>query len=85
MYTIRMLNTFFSELTTQSNTAFNFGTRLIVFSGRNTRSTLNDLMVPKLAVADLALVAGTFEAAVGPLPLLVNKNIRKSVIYASGR
>lgn len=75
-----MLNTFFSELTTQSNTAFNFGTRLIVFSGRNTRSTLNDLMVPKLAVADLALVAGTFEAAAGPLPLLVNKNIRESVI-----
>lgn len=45
--------TFFSELTTQSNTAFNFGTRLMVFSGRSTRSTLKDLIVDKLLVISL--------------------------------
>ena len=44
-YTTRMLNTFFSELITQSKTAFSFGTRLIVFSGRNTRSTRSDFTV----------------------------------------
>jgi hypothetical protein len=59
MYTIKMLMTFFSELTTQSKTAFNFGTRLMVFSGRSTRSTLNDLMVDKLLVISLP-----------PLPLI---------------
>lgn len=47
MYTMRIFTTFFSELTTQSNTAFSFGTRLIVFSGRNTRSTRSDLIVDK--------------------------------------
>lgn len=34
-----MLTTFFSEPTTQSNTAFSFGIRLIVFNGRKTRKT----------------------------------------------
>jgi hypothetical protein len=53
MYTMRMLITFFNELTTQSNTAFSFGTRLIVFSGRSTRSTRSDLMVDKLLVTSL--------------------------------
>lgn len=47
MYTIRILTTFLSELTTQSNTAFNFGTRFIVFNGRNTRNTRSDLIVDK--------------------------------------
>lgn len=47
MYTIRMFITFFNEFTTQSNTAFNLGTRLIVFKGLNTRNTLNDLIVDK--------------------------------------
>lgn len=60
MYTIKMLMTFFSELTTQSNTALSFGTRLMVFSGRNTRRTLSDLMVDKLLVISLA-----------PLPLKI--------------
>lgn len=68
--------TFFNELTTQSKTAFNFGTRLIVFRGRNTRSTLNDLMVPKLAVADFPLVAGTLPEATGAPPLLCDQNER---------
>lgn len=45
--------TFLSELTTQSNTAFSFGTRLIVLSGRSTRSTLSDLMVERLLVISL--------------------------------
>lgn len=45
MYTIRMLRTFLRELTTQSNTALSLGTRLIVLSGRNTRSTRKDFMV----------------------------------------
>lgn len=81
-----MLNTFFSELTTQSNTAFSLGTRLMVFSGRNTRSTLNDLMVPKLAVADFALVVGTLLVEAGPGPLLLKGNtFFKLVIYASVR
>lgn len=47
MYTIKIFTTFLSELTTQSKTAFSFGTRFIVFSGRSTRSTRNDLMVDK--------------------------------------
>lgn len=42
-----ILNTFLSELTTQSNTAFSLGILLIVFSGRKTRSTLKDFMVLK--------------------------------------
>ena len=42
-----ILNTFLSELTTQSNTAFSLGILLIVFSGRKTRRTLKDLMVLK--------------------------------------
>jgi hypothetical protein len=51
MYTIRMFITFFNEFTRQSNTAFNLGTRLIVFNGLSTRSTLSDLIVDKLAPA----------------------------------
>lgn len=39
--------TFFKELTTQSNTAFSLGTRLMVFSGRNTLNTRSDLIVDK--------------------------------------
>lgn len=53
IYTMRILITFFSEFTTQSNTALSFGTRLIVFSGRKTRSTRNDLIVDKLLVTSL--------------------------------
>lgn len=34
-----MLTTFFNDPTTQSKTAFNFGIRLMVLSGRNTRNT----------------------------------------------
>lgn len=47
MYTINIFTTFFNEFTTQSNTAFNFGTRFIVFNGRSTRSTRNDFIVDK--------------------------------------
>jgi len=36
---------------TQSKTAFNFGTRLIVFNGRNTRRTRSDLIVLKFLPA----------------------------------
>lgn len=42
-----MFMTFFNELTTQSKTALSFGTRLMVFRGRNTLSTRSDLMVDK--------------------------------------
>ena len=42
---MRMLNTFFKELTTQSNTALSLGTLLMVFNGLRTRKTLNDLIV----------------------------------------
>lgn len=46
-----MLKTFFNDVITQSNTAFNFGTRFIVFNGRNTRSTLNDFITLRLDAA----------------------------------
>lgn len=42
MYTIRMLKTFFREITTQSNTAFSAGTRFTIFRGRSTRSSFTD-------------------------------------------
>lgn len=47
MYTIKIFTTFFSELTTQSNTAFSFGTRFIVFNGRNTLNTRSDFIVDR--------------------------------------
>lgn len=50
---MRILITFFRELTTQSNTALSLGTRLIVFNGRNTRSTRSDLIVDRLLVTSL--------------------------------
>lgn len=52
MYTMRMLMTFFKEFTTQSNTAFNFGTRFIVFKGLSTLNTLNDFIVDRFCPAD---------------------------------
>lgn len=52
---MRMLMTFFKEFTTQSNTAFNFGTRFIVFKGLSTLNTLNDLIVDKLLAPALFL------------------------------
>lgn len=55
MYTIRMFITFFKEFTTQSNTAFNFGTRLIVFNGLSTLSTRSDLIVDRFCPALLPL------------------------------
>lgn len=55
---MRMLMTFFSEFTTQSKTAFNLGTRLIVFKGRRTRSTRNDLIVERFWPALLPLLSG---------------------------
>lgn len=50
-----MLITFFREFTTQSNTALSLGTRLIVFNGRSTLSTRNDLIVDKFCPAELPL------------------------------
>lgn len=55
IYTMRIFITFFREFTTQSNTAFNFGTRLIVFNGRNTRRTRSDLIVDRFWPAELPL------------------------------
>lgn len=55
IYTMRMLNTFFSEVTTQSNTAFNLGTLLIVFNGRKTLRTRSDLIVLKFCPVELPL------------------------------
>ena len=40
---MRILNTFFKEIITQSKTAFSFGIRLIVLRGRRTRNNLIDL------------------------------------------
>lgn len=65
MYTIKMFMTFFKEFTTQSNTAFSFGTLLIVFNGRNTLNTRSDFIVPKFAVADFPFGPVTFD--VNPL------------------
>ena len=50
-----MLNTFFKELTTQSNTAFSLGTRFIVFRGRRTRKTRSDFMVLRFWPVELPL------------------------------
>ena len=52
---MRILNTFLSELTTQSNTAFNFGTLLMVFKGRRTRRTRRDLIVLRFWPVELPL------------------------------
>lgn len=48
---MRMFMTFFKEFTTQSNTAFNFGTRLIVFKGLSTLNTRNDFIVDRFCPA----------------------------------
>lgn len=53
---MRILMTFFSELTTQSNTAFNFGTRFMVFKGRNTRRTRRDFIIDRFCTAGLPLL-----------------------------
>ena len=49
---MRILNTFFKELTTQSNTAFSLGTRLIVFKGlkKNHKLTIDFLTIVKVLV-----------------------------------
>ena len=50
---MRMLNTFFKELTTQSNTAFSLGTRLIVFKGlkkKNHKLTIDFLTIVNVLV-----------------------------------
>lgn len=52
---MRMLNTFFKELTTQSKTAFNLGTRLMVLRGLKTRKTRKDLMVLRFWPVELPL------------------------------
>lgn len=53
-----MLNTFLREITTQSKTALSFGTRLIVFRGLKTLSSLRDLSfwpvgVPLMKIHDI--------------------------------
>lgn len=50
---MRILMTFFKEFTTQSNTAFNFGTRFIVFKGLSTLNTRNDFIVDRFCPAPL--------------------------------
>lgn len=55
-----MLTTFFSEPTTQSNTAFNFGIRLIVFNGRNTRST-RKIFIVALKTAKIDSILGALK------------------------
>lgn len=50
---MRMLITFFRELTTQSKTAFSFGTLLMVLSGRKTLKTRSDLIVARFWLAEL--------------------------------
>lgn len=66
------MKTFFNEFTTQSKTAFNFGTRLIVFNGRNTRNTRKDFIVLSLAV--MSDDGTTSESAAGLRKItLINK------------
>jgi hypothetical protein len=50
-----IVKTLDNEVITQSNTAFNFGTRFIVFNGRNTRRTRKDLIVFKFLPAPFSL------------------------------
>ena len=52
---MRILKTFFRELTTQSNTALSLGTRFIVFRGLNTLRTRNDFIVLKFCPVELPL------------------------------
>ena len=47
---MRILNTFLSDIITQSNTAFSAGTRLIIFSGRNTRRSFIDFSLAPVGV-----------------------------------
>ena len=47
---MRILKTFFSEIITQSNTAFKAGTLLIIFNGLNTRSSFIDLSLAPVGV-----------------------------------
>ena len=51
-----MVKTLDKEVITQSNTAFNFGTRFMVFNGRNTRRTRRDLIVFKFLPAPFSLL-----------------------------
>jgi hypothetical protein len=54
--TYKIVRTLDNDVITQSNTAFNFGTRLIVFNGRNTRRTRKDLIVFKFFPAPFSLL-----------------------------
>ena len=54
---MRMLNTFFSELMTQSKTAFSLGTLLMVLRGRRTRRTLRDFITARFSAPELPLRA----------------------------
>ena len=47
---MRILKTFFSEIITQSNTAFRAGTLLIIFNGLNTRSSFIDFSLAPVGV-----------------------------------
>ena len=95
IYTIRILNTFFREFTTQSNTAFSFGTRLMVFSGLNTRNTRRDFMVLRFWPVELPLKqgflltnliikrygTGKVQGFVISFPILCLVNIKWNLIY----
>ncbi len=50
MYTMRMLKTFLSEITTQSKTALSLGIRLIVFKGLRTRRSFRDFSLCPVGV-----------------------------------
>jgi hypothetical protein len=54
--TYRIVKTFDRDVMTQSKTAFNFGTRLIVFNGRKTRRTRRDLIVFRFLPAPFSLL-----------------------------
>ena len=47
---MRILKTFFSEIITQSNTAFKAGTLLIIFKGRNTLNNFIDFSFAPVGV-----------------------------------
>lgn len=53
--TNKIVKTFDKDVITQSNTAFNLGTRLIVFNGRRTRRTRSDLIVLRFFPAPFSL------------------------------
>lgn len=78
-----MFITFFREFTTQSKTAFNFGTLFMVLSGRNTLKTLKDFIVDRFWPAELPLQrnVGMNERPMIAAPCLVPRHTESYAPY----